>query len=42
MSVGKFVYRLCAKGKMKAPALHFSPQRGPRSGREPEGLKGGK
>ncbi|MDR2420453.1 MAG: hypothetical protein LBD40_04090 [Puniceicoccales bacterium] len=35
-------YRLCAKEKMKAFALHFSPYRSPRSRPEPEGLKGGK
>jgi hypothetical protein len=29
-------------GKMKAPALHFSFNRSPRSGLEPEGLKAGK
>jgi hypothetical protein len=30
-----------AVGKIKAPALYFFPYRGPRSGPEPEGLKGG-
>jgi hypothetical protein len=36
------VYRLCGKGKIKAPALHFFLHRSPRSGPEPKRLKGGK
>ncbi|MDR0444887.1 MAG: hypothetical protein LBG98_01180 [Puniceicoccales bacterium] len=35
------VCRLCAEEKYKAGAFIF-PQRGPHSGPEPEGLKGGK
>ncbi|MDR2419878.1 MAG: hypothetical protein LBD40_00945 [Puniceicoccales bacterium] len=34
------IYRLCGKGKMQSGSFHFS-YRGPRSGQEPEGLKGG-
>jgi hypothetical protein len=37
---GYFGGRLCDKEKCKAGAFIF-PYRGPRSGREPEGLKGG-